>query len=78
MKLIGAITSPYVRKVRVVIGEPLLPNVPVGGRVPRAALAEQSAMLHAELQRLFDRAMVGVGWSYPPVVADGDATASDQ
>jgi 1-acyl-sn-glycerol-3-phosphate acyltransferase len=70
----------FPRKVRVVIGEPLLPNVPAGGRVSRSALAEQSAMLHAELQRLFDRAMVGVGWSYPPAdqAVVGDATPSDQ
>ena len=58
----------YPRKVRVVIGEALHPNVPTGegSRVPRSGIAEQSASLHAELQRLFDMSMVGVGWSYPP------------
>ena len=68
----------YPRKVRVVIGEPIQPNVPAGesSRVPRSAIAEQSATLHAELQRLFDMSMVGVGWSYPPA-ADQDQNATN-
>ena len=58
----------YPRKVRVVIGEALHPNVlvGVGSRIARSAIAVQSAALRAELQRLFDMSMVGVGWSYPP------------
>jgi len=56
--------------VRVVIGEPIMPTVAAGARVPRRELSAHSARLHAELQRLFDLSMVGVGWSYPPVLAD--------
>jgi 1-acyl-sn-glycerol-3-phosphate acyltransferase len=54
-------------KVRVLIGEPIMPTVAAGARVPRRELSAHSARLHAELQRLFDLSMVGVGWSYPPV-----------
>ena len=69
----------YPRKVRVVIGEALYPNVPVGegSRVPRSAIAAQSAALHAELQRLFDMSMVGVGWSYPPESAHDQNATND-
>ena len=57
-------------KVRVVIGPPIMPTVEPGQRVPRRELSAHSARLHAELQRLFDLSMVGVGWSYPPESAD--------
>jgi hypothetical protein len=57
-------------KVRVLIGEPIMPTVAAGERVPRRELSAHSARLHAELQRLFDLSMVGVGWSYPLVLAD--------
>jgi 1-acyl-sn-glycerol-3-phosphate acyltransferase len=69
----------YPRKVRVVIGEPIQPNIPTGesSRVPRSAIAEQSATLHAALQRLFDMSMVGVGWSYPPEVAQDQNATND-
>lgn len=56
----------YPRKVRVVIGEPIHPpSVPEGGRIPRTVYKETTERLHGELQRLFDEAMQGVGWSYP-------------
>ncbi|MDA2945125.1 MAG: lysophospholipid acyltransferase family protein [Actinomycetota bacterium] len=54
----------FPRKVRVVVGEPLMPETSSGGRVSRSELSRQSERLHAELQRLFDLAMVDVGWSY--------------
>ena len=57
----------FPKKVHVVIGAPIVPeagDLPEGSRVPRAVLAQQSALLHAELQRLFDLAMTRVGWSY--------------
>ena len=57
-------------KVRVVIGRPIMPTVEPGQRVPRRELSAHSARLHAELQRLFDLSMVGVGWSYPPELSD--------
>ncbi len=43
------------RKVRLVIGPPIMPPGE-GGRVPRAALRATTAHLHDELQRLFDLA----------------------
>jgi len=46
----------YPRKVVVIIGEPVLPPEAVDGRMPRAAVKEVSAELHARLQDLFDRA----------------------
>ena len=54
----------FPRKVRVVVGEPLYPETPGGGRVSRVELSRQSERLHAELQRLFDLAMIDVGWTY--------------
>jgi 1-acyl-sn-glycerol-3-phosphate acyltransferase len=60
----------YPRKVHVEIGPPIPPPVaPEGGRLPRHVYKEHSAMLHAELQRLFDEAMTRVPWSYP-IAAD--------
>ncbi|MGA0035347.1 MAG: lysophospholipid acyltransferase family protein [Ilumatobacteraceae bacterium] len=69
----------YPRKVRVVIGEAIYPNIPddAGGRIPRSAIAEQSATLHAELQRLFDMSMVGVGWSYEREAAQDQQATND-
>jgi 1-acyl-sn-glycerol-3-phosphate acyltransferase len=56
----------YPRKVRVEIGAPIPPPVaPEGERLPRTVYKEQSRVLHAELQRLFDLAMEGVPWTYP-------------
>jgi 1-acyl-sn-glycerol-3-phosphate acyltransferase len=57
----------YPRKVHVEIGPPIpAPVAPEGGRLPRTIYAEHSAMLHAEMQRLFDIAMTKVPWDYPP------------
>ncbi len=56
----------YPRKVHVEIGPPIpAPVAPDGGRLPRTIYKEQSALLHAELQRLFDLAMTRVPWEYP-------------
>ena len=68
----------FPKKVHVVIGAPIVPeagDLPEGSRVPRAVLAQQSALLHAELQRLFDLAMTRVGWSYE---IDGQVPEPDQ
>jgi len=68
----------FPKKVHVVIGAPIVPeagDLPEGSRVPRAVLAQQSALLHAELQRLFDLAMTRVGWSYED---DGQVPEPDQ
>ena len=43
-------------KVHVVIGPPLQPERPPGGRAPRRAVRELTDALQAELQRLFDEA----------------------
>lgn len=53
----------FPRKVRVVVGAPLYPESS-GGRVSRGELSRHSERLHAELQRLFDLAMIDVGWTY--------------
>jgi 1-acyl-sn-glycerol-3-phosphate acyltransferase len=56
----------YPRKVHIEIGPPIpAPVAPPGGRLHRSVYKEQSAVLHAELQRLFDKAMERVPWSYP-------------
>ncbi len=68
----------FPKKVHVVIGAPIVPeagDLPEGSRVPRAVLAQQSALLHAELLRLFDLAMTRVGWSYE---VDGQVPEPDQ
>lgn len=41
-------------KVRVVIGEPIYPDVPATGRVPRRAITEHTELVRAELQSLYD------------------------
>lgn len=41
-------------RVRVVIGEPIYPDVPATGRVPRRAITECTQLLRAEMQSLFD------------------------
>lgn len=40
-------------RVRVLIGEPIYPNVPLEGRVPRGAVAETTDELYAALQKLY-------------------------
>ena len=56
----------YPRKVHVEIGPPIpAPVAPEGGRLPRTVYKDHSALLHAELQRLFDDAMTRVPWEYP-------------
>ena len=48
------------------IGPPIpAPVAPEGGRLPRTIYKDHSAQLHAELQRLFDKAMERVPWDYP-------------
>lgn len=41
-------------KVRVVIGEPIYPDVPAEGRVPRRAITELSERIRDEVQALYD------------------------
>ena len=48
-------------KVPVVIGPPLVPDRPEGGRAPRRAVRELTESLRAELQRLFDEAQKKAG-----------------
>jgi 1-acyl-sn-glycerol-3-phosphate acyltransferase len=48
-------------KVHVIIGCPMTVPASVDGRMPRSAVKETSAMLHAELQRLFDEAQRKAG-----------------
>lgn len=43
-------------KIRVVIGEPIYPEVPATGRVPRRAIAELTDEIRREVQRLYDGA----------------------
>lgn len=52
---------PRPRHVHVIVGEPIPAPVIEGARMPRSAVREQSAALHAELQRLFDEARSRVG-----------------
>jgi 1-acyl-sn-glycerol-3-phosphate acyltransferase len=49
------------RKVHLVIGAALHPALDAEGRVPRRAVKELTEQLHAELQRLFDRAQARAG-----------------
>ena len=46
------------RRIRIVIGTPLAPprGAAPGDRVPRSAIKETTAMLHTEIQKLFDTA----------------------
>ena len=46
----------YPRKVHLIVGRPIVVPGADQGRVPRAVLAEVTATLHDELQRLFDAA----------------------
>jgi 1-acyl-sn-glycerol-3-phosphate acyltransferase len=46
----------YPRRIVMIIGEPMTPEVDASGKVPRAAVRELTERLHAELQRLFDEA----------------------
>jgi len=49
-------------KIHIVVGEPLYPQRPAdGGRVPRRAVAELTAELHGEVQKLFDQAQLRAG-----------------
>ncbi len=49
-------------KVAVVVGEPIFPPArPEGARVSRRAVSETSALLHIELQALFDDALARAG-----------------
>ena len=43
-------------RIRVVIGEPIYPDVPVTGRVPRGAVAALTEQLRDEVQRYYDEA----------------------
>lgn len=55
----------YPRKVHIEIGAPIPPPIAAeGGRLPRTIYKDRTAMLHAELQRLFDLAMERVPWEY--------------
>jgi 1-acyl-sn-glycerol-3-phosphate acyltransferase len=51
----------YPRKVHLIVGKPISVPGAAEGRVPRAALAEVTAELHDELQRLFDLAQTRAG-----------------
>ena len=52
----------YPHKVHMIIGEPILPPVTTeSGRIPRSAIQQASAELHASLQELFDAAQARVG-----------------
>ncbi len=51
----------YPRKVHVVVGPVIVVPGAEQGRVPRPVLAEVTATLHSELQRLFDQAEARVG-----------------
>jgi len=48
-------------KVVVVVGEPMYPDVPLEGRVPRTAINEFSAQLQERLQELYDEAKARAG-----------------
>lgn len=48
------------RKLHVVIGEPIRAPLDESGKVPRSAVRDVSAALHAQLQQLFDAAQVRV------------------
>jgi 1-acyl-sn-glycerol-3-phosphate acyltransferase len=57
----------YPRKVHVEIGPAIPPpRAPIGGRLPRSAVSDHSARLHAELQRLFDLAQIRAGTPNTP------------
>ena len=41
-------------KLTVVIGEPIYPDVPASGRIPRGAVADLTEQLRDEVQHCFD------------------------
>lgn len=43
-------------RVEIVIGEPIYPDVPLAGRIPRRVVSEQTEVLRAEVQRLYEEA----------------------
>jgi 1-acyl-sn-glycerol-3-phosphate acyltransferase len=56
----------FPRKVHIEIGPPIMPPDALdGGRIQRVVYRQQTELLHAELQRLFDLAMTKVPWDYP-------------
>jgi 1-acyl-sn-glycerol-3-phosphate acyltransferase len=67
----------FPRKVHVIVGAPIPPPVGDGGRVPRSTLREHSAVLHAELQRLFDDAQARAGTPNEPRHAEASAEEPD-
>ena len=48
------------RKVRVIVGKPIYPQVAGNGRAPRTEVKRLTAELHAELQILFDSAQASL------------------
>jgi 1-acyl-sn-glycerol-3-phosphate acyltransferase len=48
-------------KVHAIVGPPIMPPAAEGGRIPRRAIHEATAELHATLQQLFDDAQKRVG-----------------
>ena len=51
----------YPRKVHIIVGQPIVTSPSAVGRVPRAAIHEVTATLHATLQQLFEQAQRRVG-----------------
>ena len=48
-------------RIRVVIGEPIYPDVPLTGRVPRRVVTENTALLRDAVQDVYDRARAEAG-----------------
>lgn len=51
----------YPRKVRVIVGQPIYPQIDSNGRAPRSEVKRLTAELHEQLQILFDEAQTRVG-----------------
>ncbi len=51
----------YPRKVRVIVGKPIYPQIDGNGRAPRSEVKRLTAELHEQLQILFDEAQTRVG-----------------
>lgn len=51
----------YPRKVRVIVGQPIYPQIDGNGRAPRSEVKRLTAELHEQLQILFDEAQTRVG-----------------
>ena len=51
----------YPKKIVLVIGEPIYPDVPLEGRVPRVLVTATTERLHAALQPLYDEARTRAG-----------------